>query len=273
MTTATETPTAHGAAKALLRSLFEAINAGAFHALAAHDGFHGTRRVVPPMHARFADWRTTHVQQIAEDDLVFTYTAIELTHVRRFAGAEPTGRRVVLDGCSVDRVRDGLVVAHNSTMSWPGVMRQVGVPGFERWPVDAPALLEGDPSSNDAAEARELALAQLYSTMVHDREPGAHLPPALQPLGDEFRAIRAVFPDLDVEWVATVAEGDLLGTRAVLRGTHRGPLHGFAPTGRTIAWDHFGLARVAGGQIVAHRSTVAWTRALALLGLLPGEGA
>jgi predicted ester cyclase len=65
-----------------------------------------------------------------------------------------------------------------------------------------------------------------------------------------------------------VAEGDLIGTRATLRGTHQDAFFGFAPTGKAIAWDFFSLARVVDGAVVEHNGSADWTAALVELGLL-----
>jgi hypothetical protein len=46
------------------------------------------------------------------------------------------------------------------------------------------------------------------------------------------------------------------------------PEQGVAPTGRSVAWDHYSLARVAGGAIAAGRAAADWT-ALIELGLFP----
>lgn len=52
--------------------------------------FYETREYVPPMHRLFADWHTTHMQQSAAGDLVFSYGAVEMMHCGPFSGLAPT---------------------------------------------------------------------------------------------------------------------------------------------------------------------------------------
>jgi steroid delta-isomerase-like uncharacterized protein len=47
-------------------------------------------------------------------------------------------------------------------------------------------------------------------------------------------ALLAAFPDLHLERVELVIDGDRHADRWVLTGTHRGPLFGIAPTGRRV---------------------------------------
>ena len=256
--------------KALVLRLFEAINSGDFAALEAHPGFWQTREVVPPMHAIFHDWRTTHIQQIAEDDRVFTYLALEFTHVGPFAGQAPTGRRVALQGCSIDRVVDGIVVEHNSTVTWPGVLRQIGVPQFQPWPLHSPRRLSLPAAAHPGLPAaNRQTLEQLPLMIVQNRVSAAALRNGVGATRDEFQAIHSAFPNLEVSFVGWLVEGDLVGAWSRLHGTQLGPLWGFKPTGKTITWDQFSLARVADGAVVEYLGALDWTAALIQLGLFP----
>lgn len=269
ISTMAETTTT-AANKTLLRSLFEAINEGDFAALDQHPGFWQTRQVVPPVRASFSDWRTTHVQQIAEGDTVFTYIALEFTHSGPFAGVAPSGKRVQIEGCSIDQVRDGIVVEHNSTMTWPSVLRQLGVAGFAGWPVPTPRrLARHDRTAGRATEQHKQALAQLPQAIGQQQVSEAALLGGVSALMQEFGAIHAAFPDLQADWVTFIAEGDLVGARATLRGTQQGALFGFAPSGKAVAWDQFSFARIADGAVAEYNGTVDWTSVLIQLGLFP----
>ncbi|MFC2031079.1 ester cyclase [Chloroflexota bacterium] len=63
-------------------------------------------------------------------------------------------------------------------------------------------------------------------------------------------AFRAAFPDLHVEIVAQIEEGDTVATRTRSRGTHTGELMGVAATGKEIRIEGSAWARIAGGRIV-----------------------
>ena len=64
-----------------------------------------------------------------------------------------------------------------------------------------------------------------------------------------------------------VAAGDLVGVTTIGRGTHVGPFHGFAPTGRQWSAPATALFRISGGRIVDH--WVTWD----MLGILEQLGA
>jgi steroid delta-isomerase-like uncharacterized protein len=61
---------------------------------------------------------------------------------------------------------------------------------------------------------------------------------------------RAAFPDIRVEVVEQVAEGDIVATRTRSRGTHTGELMGVAATGKEVRVEGSAWVRIAGGRIV-----------------------
>lgn len=54
-----------------------------------------------------------------------------------------------------------------------------------------------------------------------------------KPLGQRVATLRAAFPDLHVRIVRILADGPLVAVHLVATGTHLGPFHGAAPTGRS----------------------------------------
>jgi predicted ester cyclase len=258
--------------KRVIAETFSAINDGRLEALAGHPGFWETRQVIPAARRVFTDWDTTYMEQIAEGDQVFSHFAVSFTHAAPFAGVRRTDRRVTLEGFSLDQVVDGVVVEHNSTTSWADVLRQLGAAGFTAWSPREPrslggavAALTGTPPSASAKAAVAWLLRALSrgDAAVLAKHPGAAA------LRDEFAAIRAAFPDLEYAPVCQLAEGDRVGMRATLRGTHTGPLFGLAPSGKAIVWDAFCFARVTGGVVVDARGSADWNAVLGQLGLFP----
>ena len=76
-----------------------------------------------------------------------------------------------------------------------------------------------------------------------------------QPMTREgFRGIRewflTGFPDLQVTVADQVAEGDLVVSRVVFRGTHSVEFEGIAPTGKTIEFWAITMDRIAEGKVV-----------------------
>ncbi len=60
----------------------------------------------------------------------------------------------------------------------------------------------------------------------------------------------AAFPDLTIELVHLIAEGEMVAAHYVERGTHRGPFFDVAPSGRSYAKNGLGLYLVRGDRMV-----------------------
>ena len=70
----------------------------------------------------------------------------------------------------------------------------------------------------------------------------------------EFKAKLAEFiaglPDVTVTVDDTIAEDDRVACRWTIRGTHKGPLFGYPPTGRPVHISGYTFYRIAGGKVV-----------------------
>jgi predicted ester cyclase len=60
------------------------------------------------------------------------------------------------------------------------------------------------------------------------------------------------FPDLKVEILQMIAEGDLVNTYKVFHATHLGDFMGIAPTGRRIKLYVMDIVRIQNGQYKEH---------------------
>ncbi len=67
-----------------------------------------------------------------------------------------------------------------------------------------------------------------------------------------IRMLHAAFPDFSVTHRHATVDGELVWCHFTARGTHRGPLGPFPPTGKPMEIDVFDLARVHDGKIVEH---------------------
>jgi predicted ester cyclase len=77
---------------------------------------------------------------------------------------------------------------------------------------------------------------------------------------DYMRLIRAAFPDFHNTLEEMVAEHNRVAARLTYRGTHRGPIFGVAPTGRTsttMAWRCF--TSTAAGSFPGTSSEMSFT--------------
>jgi len=64
------------------------------------------------------------------------------------------------------------------------------------------------------------------------------------------RQFISAFPDIQVEVLDTVSEGDKIVARCTVRGTHQGDGLGFAPTGRKIEFSGTCIVRIENGKFV-----------------------
>jgi predicted ester cyclase len=86
--------------------------------------------------------------------------------------------------------------------------------------------------------------------------PGDGVSPTMDRIShrDDFKRLRATFPDLHLTIEDMIAEGDKVVTRCRLTGTHTNPLHQangnvIAPTGKRISWTSVTIHRIAEGKV------------------------
>jgi steroid delta-isomerase-like uncharacterized protein len=99
-------------------------------------------------------------------------------------------------------------------------------------------------NTHDAAAGRELYAPDARAVSA----AGRHLD--LDGVDAILHTTVAAFPDLRVQVVRWVVEGDVVVTEEVMEGTHRGPFAGLEPTGRPISLPMLHVTRVCDGRIV-----------------------
>jgi len=128
------------AAKAVVRSYFEVVNAGDValldrivaddylqHALGAVPGRETVKRHLAMYRAAFPDLRVGVEDVLGEEDRVVARTVTEGTHTGSFMGHAPTLRRFRADGLDMFRVRDGKLVEHWGVFDTLGMLIQLGL--------------------------------------------------------------------------------------------------------------------------------------------------
>lgn len=70
------------------------------------------------------------------------------------------------------------------------------------------------------------------------------------------RGFHEAFPDLQVEQLDQLVNGDRVATRFVIRGTHEGELFGVAPTGRPVTVHGTIVSRVQDGRVAEEWTVV-----------------
>jgi steroid delta-isomerase-like uncharacterized protein len=71
-----------------------------------------------------------------------------------------------------------------------------------------------------------------------------------------LREFKEAFPDCILSSEELVAEGDVVISRNILRGTHKGMFQGIPPTGNKIEFSSLDMFRIRNGKIVEERETV-----------------
>ena len=72
----------------------------------------------------------------------------------------------------------------------------------------------------------------------------------LQDIKNAVVSYRKSFPDLKLDILEMLADGDLVAYRWTMTGTHLGELDGIAPTGAVITGSGITIIRFANGKIV-----------------------
>ena len=84
--------------------------------LVAPDLREGVMTRARAVHAAFREIAVAPVHVVVEDDTVAWRFRLSGTHVASFAGITATQRAVVLEGVNFQKVRDGVVVGHWTTV-------------------------------------------------------------------------------------------------------------------------------------------------------------
>jgi len=102
-----------------------------------------------------------------------------------------------------------------------------------------------------------------------------HVPGHSEPMRgpDGYLAIigmmRGGFPDIQWTLEETVAEGDKVAARFVMRGTHEGTFFGVPPTGKKIEVQALNLYRLSNGKFVEERGQPDMLGLMQQIGAIP----
>lgn len=123
-------------------------------------------------------------------------------------------------------------------------------------------------AANDAATIDELCDPRLVD---HNPVPGA--PPTLDGFKTTIAGYTTAFPDLRIEDLHVIAEGDIVATRWTAVGTQEGDMPGIPATGRQIRVEGMNFYTLRNGRI-----TDVWTQYDAMgmmqqLGVMPAPEA
>lgn len=103
--------------------------------------------------------------------------------------------------------------------------------------------------SNDGDTAR---IDEFVDKDIVDHSAPPGLPSGIEGQRLKIGAFRAAFPDLHIEYEFHVAEGDMVGGRFRLTGTHEGEFAGLAASGNRVSVTGHDFLRFADGRVTDH---------------------
>ena len=83
---------------------------------------------------------------------------------------------------------------------------------------------------------------------------------------DALENFFGAFPDLDVVVLEQIAEGDLVSTLKLFKGTHAGTFRGVPPTGRSVEFRVMEFMKIKDRKITDHWGMVDLTTLMRQLG-------
>lgn len=109
--------------KAVLAPNFKANQSGSLETIGRDE----LLQVISGYQNIFNDQKFTIMDQVAEGDMVVTRVNWEATHIGKFQGLPPTGKRVSISGISIERIKDGMIVERWLEMDQMGLLQQLGL--------------------------------------------------------------------------------------------------------------------------------------------------
>jgi predicted ester cyclase len=105
---------------------------------------------------------------------------------------------------------------------------------------------------------------------------GRNIPPEWRHGTAGFKAygqmLHAAFPDIKIRHDSTVTQGEYQSIRWTFSGTHKGPLFGAPPTGKSVEMEGYDILRIVNGRISEMWVEQDMLSLLQQLGLAPAPG-
>lgn len=96
------------------------------HSSTVINGPQGAKQFIPILRRALPDFKFTVLDQVAEADKVATRWMIRGTHEGEFQGIPPSGREIEINGITIFRIDDGLLVDGWTSEDILGLMQQLG---------------------------------------------------------------------------------------------------------------------------------------------------
>lgn len=229
------------------------------------DGPEGYRQLVLLLRKAFPDLEFTSLDMLAEGDVVVDRWLATGTSLGEFNGAQPTGKRFVIQGIGWYRLKDGKFLENRVNEDTIGLLTQIGA-------------LPGPDSANVTLARRfwnEIWNQGKFDVIVDIVAPEFVLYlPAQEMRGPDglklwASLIRGGLPDVNFTIEQIVDGGSTVATRWTATGTHTGNLLGYPPTGRSVRMSGISIFTFANGKIVEDRAAEDAYGLLTQIGAVP----
>ena len=254
-------------------------------------GLAGFKLLVAGFRTAFPDLHVTIDDIVAQGGKAAGRVTFRGTHRGAFQGIPATGKTITMGAIGILRFEGGETVEHWAVLDLLGLLQQLGVapaqtdaPYDSRWPAARHGTRhEADNSANTAlvrrffeevCNARRLEVAgELFAADHHYYDPSipgvADGPAGITQEMGPVVPYQAAFSDARWYVEDMIAEGDMVVTRWVGRGTQDGDLPGIPAAGRSVEVPGIWMQRIANGKIVESWQVWDTLRMLQQLDVIP----
>lgn len=251
-------------------------------------GIAGPIQIVTTFHQAMPDLSVTIEDLFGEGDLVVDRWTAAGTHSGApLFGVEATGRAMQISGIHEFRISDGRIAERWGVVDELGLAQQLGLaPGGSDGPLPAEPPTPGIEPVTLSADDRLLghrshsewlvggnpdAVYDLYApdAVIHSR----YIPPNMTRGVEAFKGyatyLRSAFPDIEIDDEDNIAQGDRVGMRWTMRGTHEGDFWGMPGTGKQVEVTGMDIFRIADGRIEDAWIETDYMTLLRQIGMIP----
>ena len=221
------------------------------------DGMAGPIQIVTTLRQAMPDLRVTIEDLFGEGDIVFDRWTAAGTHTGEpLFGVGASGRAIQVSGMHEFRISNGRIAEPPiaaDTLSPED--RLLGHRSHSEW------LVGGNPD----------AVYDLYAkdAVIHSW----HIPPDMTQGVEAFKGyasyLRGAFPDIEIDDEDNIAQGDRVGMRWTMRGTHDGDFWGMPGTGKRVEVTGMDIFRIADGRILDAWIETDYMTLLRQIGMIP----
>ncbi|MCC6458814.1 MAG: ester cyclase [Caldilineaceae bacterium] len=218
----------------------------------------------------WGNWQVDIGETVAEGDLVVVRWTIRGTHVGEWRGVAPTGKPITLTGMNMYRVVGGKVTTSWGEENWLEVMDQIRATGERTMSLEEKKAVVYRLNAEIWNQKNADAVDEIFAPDVVIYRSGRPVVQGSETLRQWVaNYARNTWGDSQATIEEMVAEGDLVITRWIVRGTHAGEWRGIAPTGKPVAISGITIHRVVGGKIAEAWAEEDWLGVMQQIGALP----